>query len=583
MTILDVEAPVVGATESVPRRRPAAMRGPFEIAATILSILLALLACYPLGRVLARLFLNDGRIDFSPVVDAFTGDGIGRVLVNTIIMVAASSVLAVIIATVLAWLLEHTDARMGRFAAALPMVPFFLPPVAGAVGWILAFSERSGLVNYFLRFLLRKVGIHLTEGPFNVYTWPGLVLVMSLYAVPYAFLVIAAALRNVDPSLDEAARVAGSSPLRTLRTVTLPGLRPALGGATLLCVWFTMSLYSVPVTIGPEADIEVISVRIVRLLREEFPPAIDQAVGLSLFVLATVGTVWYLQRKVLQSGHFMTVGGKGHRRPPLRLGRWKWPARLLVIGYGLVALVLPLCSLLLVAFRGYWTPKIRWSDLSLDAFRRLADDEKSFGALGSSLKLAFLVGIVGIVCAAVVAHHVHRARSRSSRILDGLIKLPAVLSSIVLGVGFILAFGGPPFRLGGTLLILMLGYLVLYLPQASVAADSATAQVGRELTEASRIAGAGGTRTFVRVNLPIMLPGLAAGWAMLFVRITGDLTLSALLSGPTNLVIGVRILEIFQTGSYADLAALSVLLTAVTGTVVIVAMVLARGRRWNRQ
>jgi iron(III) transport system permease protein len=177
---------------------------------------------------------------------------------------------------------------------------------------------------------------------------------------------------------------------------------------------------------------------------------------------------------------------------------------------------------------------------------------------------------------------VTRSSRRSARVLDAGIKLPASVSNIVLAVGVLLAFAGPPFNLRGTQLILLVGYLVLYLPHGSVAADTAAGQVGPELTEASQVAGASAGRTFARIQIPLMVPGLAAGWALLFVRMTGDLTASALLAGTRNPVVGARILDVYQNGSYAEVAALSTVLVAVTGTVVALTLVWSRRRsRWG--
>src|SRR6185436_3149171 len=156
----------------------------------------------------------------------------------------------------------------------------------------------------------------------------------------------------------------------------------------------------------------------------------------------------------------------------------------------------------------------------------------------------------------------------------------ATLSHIVIAVGFVLALGGRPFNLGGTVVILMLAYLALYFPQTSVATDNAVAQVGRELPEASRVGGAGEGRTFRRIYLPLMASGVAAGWALLFVRCVGDLTASSILAGPRNPVIGWKILQVYTDGSYSEMAALSVVLTLISGLVVVTVMELIsrRGR-----
>ena len=534
----------------------------FKVISIIVALALAVLAIYPLSRVLLRLFIVDGRLDLSAFREAFTQDDLFELLFNTVVVVAGSAILALVVGSVLAWLNERTDARMGIATDSLPLIPFLLPPIAGAVGWALLLSERAGLLNELIRNMLRPFGIDMTEGPLNIYSWWGLIFVYTIYQIPYAFLLVSAGLRNVDPALEEQSRVSGASLFRTMRKVTIPAVRPSLGAAVLLMIWFGFALFSVPVIIGTGAGIDVLSVRIVRLLSFTYPPQTAVAVGLSSIVILVVGTAWVLQMRTLRKGHHATIGGKGHRATRIRLGAWKWPARGLLFGYVLVASVLPMVALAIVALNGFWTPNIDWAGLDLDSFRQvLFEDEVTQRALSNSIKLALVGATIGIVAAAILALLLKRATNPAVKVLDGAVKLPAAISSIVIAVGFLLAFSGPPFNLNGSLLILLLAYLVLYMPQGSVAADAAASQVGGELPEASQISGASAGRTFWRINFPLMLPGLAAGWSLLFVRMAGDLTASAMLAGTANPVAGFRILEIYQGASYAALAALSIVLT----------------------
>ena len=240
-------------------------------------------------------------------------------------------------------------------------------------------------------------------------------------------------------------------------------------------------------------------------------------------------------------------------------------------------------GLLLVALNGFWTPNIRWTALTLDSFRHiLIDDQITRTALRNSLMLGLFGASIGIIAAATLALFVQRSGKGAATLIDVTIKLPAAISTIVLAVGFLLAFSGPPFNLNGTFLILLLAYLALYMPQASVVADAAAAQVGRELSEASQISGASGGRTFWRISLPLMAAGLAAGWALLFVRMIGDLTASVILAGTNNPVVGFRILEVFETASYASLAALSSVLTLVSMIVIVGLLLFTRRRESNR-
>jgi iron(III) transport system permease protein len=551
---------------------------PFKAISLIVIVIFAFLAVYPLLRVLIRLVYSDGRFDLSPLRLIFDQPDTGLLLFNTVAVVGTSAVISLIIGSILAWLNERTDARMGVVTDVLPMVPFLIPPVAGAIGWVLLLSDRAGLLNALFRWILSFFGIHLTVGPFNVYTWTGLIFVFVLYSIPYVFMMVSAGLSNIDSAIEEQSRICGSSLMRTMRLVTLPAVRPSLGASVLLLVWFGFALFSVPSIIGRGANIELLSVRLVNLLTFTYPPQMTKAIALGMIVVLAVGSAWYLQTRILRSGRHSTVGGKGLKITRIELGKWRWLGRSVILSYIFVASILPLVGLLLVALNGFWTPNIRWMNLNFNSFREiLFEDQITFKALRNSISLGVVGATIGMFAAAILALHVQRSGKGMARFIDATIKLPATISTIVLAVGFILAFSGYPFYLNGSYLILLLAYLALYMPQGSVVADAAVAQVGKELVEASRICGAGSGSTFRKVSLPLMLAGLSAGWALLFVRMLGDLTASAILAGTSNPVVGFRILEVYEGASFATLAALSTVLTVIS--VIVVALLLLLKRR----
>lgn len=575
------DAAVVPGTRLRDRVRPSG--GWFGLVSVVVAVSLAALGIVPLLRVLVRLFWVDGSLTLAPVREALAVPDVGTVLGHTLIAVGASSVLAFVIGASFAWLNERTDARMGIVTDALPLLPFLLPPVAGAVGWVILLSPRAGLVNAWLRDLLGIFGYSATSGPFDIHSWYGLVGVYAIYQVPFVFLMVSAGLKNMDASLEEQSRISGAGLVRTLRRVTLPALAPSLGAAVLLTLWLGFGIFSLPAIIGSPAGIEVLSVRIVNLLRFTFPPQTGAAVGLSGFVVLFVGLAYVLQRRILRNSRHATIGGKGTKVRRIELGRWRWPLRAVMAGYVLIATVLPVVALVLVSLNGFWTPNIDWGSLDFDALRTTVfEDRITRRAIVNSLTLGVVGGFIGIVAAAVVALWVARRGTRFTRVVDGAVKFPAAISNLVVAVGVLLVFAAPPFRLSGTVTILLLGYLALYMPQGSVAADAAVSQVGKELPEASAISGAGPGRTFRKIYLPLMTPGLVAGWTLLFIRMAGDLTASAILAGTNNPVVGFRILESFQGGSYALLAALSTVLVTITAAVLVVVLVYTRRRaRWG--
>jgi iron(III) transport system permease protein len=563
---------------SVTRRRR--RLSPFVLVSIIVAAAMGALGVVPLVAV-AISAISEGQ----EVLTALAGEDVVGLVRNTLIVVSVSTVFALAIGAALAWVNERTDAGMGIITEAMPLIPFMLPPIAGSIGWVLLLSPTAGFFNGILRWFFGLFGANLEQGPLNIYSWGGLILVYTIYAVPYSFIMCTTGLRSMDPSLEEQSRVSGSSLIRTLRKVTLPAMMPSLLGATMLILMSSFGLFSIPSVIGRGADIPILSTRIVNLLSFTYPAQTGAAIGLSLILVAFVAVFWWVQTATLKKGRFATIGGKGQRATRIRLGKGRPWVRAAVLLYIFFTTVAPILALLVVSLNGFWTLNIDWSGLSLDAFfSALLDDRATRRALGNSLTFGIVGSIIGIAAVALASLWIVRSRSRLARFFDGTIKFPAMLSHLIIAVGFVLAFAGPPFRLGGTAIIMVGAYLALYIPQASVSADTSVAQVGKELPEASRVAGAGESRTIRKIYLPLMTPALILGWAMLFVRMLGDLTASSILAGTRNNVIGFRILEIYQNGSYAELAAVSTFLTALSAVIVIGVLVVSRRlARWNNR
>lgn len=582
MKISELGSPA--ATTGIPARLSRKIRkiSLFQTVSLLVAVVLGAIAVYPLMASTVGLFVTPTGFTIAPLLEAFAIPDVGGLILNTVIVVIGSSAIAMVIGSVMAWLNERTDARIGTLTDSLPLIPFLLPPIAGAIGWVLLLSPQAGYLNVILRSVAGLFGVHLSNGPLNIYSWYGLIFVYVLYQVPYAFMLVSAGLRNADPNLDEQSRVSGAGLLRTLWRVTLPAARQSLSGAWLLMMLVGFSLYSIPLIIGTGAKIDVLSVRIIDLMTINYPPQTGAAVGLSFILVIFVGATWLWQVRVLKSDRYGTLSGKGQRVRPIKLRRWRWLGRFVLLGYGVAAIVLPVLALAIVSLNGYWTANIRWSSLGFESvMRSVFGDSLTLLSLQNSLWIGVVGATVGMVAAAMIAVFVRRRSFRTARaVIDGAVKLPSVFPHLVLAVGFILAFSGPPFNLAGTTVILLMVYVSMYMPQGSVTADAAVSQVGHELSEASSVFGARDGKTFRKIYMPLILPGLVAGWAFLFARMVGDLTATALLAGPTNTVVGFRILQIFTNGSFSDLASLAIVLTLLSSAVVIGALMI--GRRMGR-
>ncbi|MBL0419852.1 iron ABC transporter permease [Ramlibacter sp. AW1] len=497
---------------------------------------------------------------------------------NTAILAVATTAISVPLGTFFAWLIERTDAHWGALSRLLPVVPLLLPPVAMAIGWLFLADPRAGFLAKPLVAGFAAIGIELDPSSLAIQSWPGLVFLYVLWAVPHVYVVAAAAFGNIDPSLEEAARMCGKGRLRCFWEVAVPSIRHAVGASVLLCVISSIGLYSIAALMGTAARIDVLSVHIYRLLNFAYPPRIGQAVVIGLLLMLFIGSLWLLQRKLASRAGAATVGGMGVRPNRVALGGWRWPARLLIVGYVVLTSVLPLLALFIVALQPFWRPVIDPGMLSLANFREMAEASMPRMAIANSTLLALATSTGVVMVAGILAILASGLGGALEKAMGVATKLPSAVPHIVFAVGVLIAFGFAPLHLQGGWLILLLAYLAVYLPTATITAESAVRQVGSQLVEASRVFGASPARTFWRVQLPLILPGLAAGWASIFALVLGELNAAAILSGPRNPTIGYMILTLFDNGTYSQLAAIGSLIGVVSAITVSFVLLLGRPR-----
>ncbi|HYZ64203.1 MAG TPA: ABC transporter permease subunit, partial [Acetobacteraceae bacterium] len=379
------------------RRRP----GGFALFAALTSAAITVLILYPLVQAILSVFFPAGRFDPGPMLAALSEPDLVVLLRNTVLLVLGSTAVAVAVGSVFAWLTERTDLGMTWLTRVLPIVPLLVPPIAGAIGWVLLAAPKSGFLNVWLRSLLTAAGLDLTSGPLNVFSWPGLIFVYVLYLVPEAYLVVSAGLRNIDPALEEAARMSGSSPSRTLVRVTLPSVKPAIAAGAMLSLLTGFALFSVPIIIGPQAGVPVLSVRVVELMTASFPPKTGAALTLGLFVLIVTGIAWWVQSRILRARRHAVIAGRGMRVTGVRLGRWRVPARAVMLAFLLMTSALPFAALVVVSLQPFWTAVLRPASLTLRHYNRLFAADFSRNALLNSVLLGIIGATIGVLLGAV--------------------------------------------------------------------------------------------------------------------------------------------------------------------------------------
>jgi iron(III) transport system permease protein len=488
-------------------------------------------------------------------------------ILNTIVIAAGTSALAVLAGTFLAWAVVRTDMPGRRLVELAAVIPFISTPLVGALAWILLASPQTGLINQAWRFFGGG-------GPLlNAYSLPAIIFVQALYETPVVFLLVSGALRSMNQALEEASLSAGAGVFRTTLRVTLPLALPAILAGALLVFILAAEQFAVPAVLGTPAKIRVLTTSIWEA-QSVYPPRDGLAAALSVTLLAiALGGLW-LHKRLLGLRSYTTVGGKG--TPPRRigLGRWRGAVLALCLVYLVFAVLLPIATIFVSSIRTIWTADFRWEQFTLANYHQvLFDYPAAQRAIVNSLFIASVGATVTIVLCAFIAVLTQRVRLPGSKLLDALTMIPMGFPGIVLAVGLLHAWITPPFVLYGTIWILFVAYMTRYLPVGVRSVSATLKQIHPELEESSLAAGASWFQTFHRITLPLLKPGLAAGWALLFVAFTRELSASILLYSPKLEVLSVVIYDMYQEGGFRALSALTMLQ-------IVIAMLVLAGAKW---
>lgn len=496
-------------------------------------------------------------------------------LLNSFLFAGGSMMVAFIFGGVIAFLVERTNAPMRNLAYGIMFIPLILPSMLKAIGWILLLSPNNGLLNKIW------FSFGFKEPFFNVYSIPGMFWVEGLSMAPLTFLMLGAALRGMDPSLEEAAFTSGAGKLLTLRRVTLKLMIPAIAGIWLLQFIRGLEAFEVPYILGSAAGIHVFSTSIYFSVKDVSPPDYGSAFVLSLVLVALglIGVTIY-HRVMAKSERYATITGKGFRPRLISLGRWRWLAGGFILFFLFASTVLPFLVLLWASLLPYYqTPSMEvLSLLSLESYRDLFSRDSFYLAIKNTVILATTVSVGGILLATIVSWIVIRLRPKGSKVLDTLAFLPYTIPGIAMAFGFMVVFLAFPNPIYGTLWILVLGYLTSFLPIATRFTHAGVAQVRAELEEAATTSGAGFLTVMWRIIIPLILPSLIAGGLYLFILSVKVMSMAAILWEPDSVVLAIYVLQLWGEGSLTLVGAYSVVMIITLTLLAMVARLFAQRR-----
>ena len=556
-----------------PRVWSGAGRGRNQLLPVVLAALLFVLTVVPVITIVVASFRPDGL----PLSHGWTVAHYLKVwsaghsywlLINTLVFAAGSTVFGIALAGALAWLIERTDLPGADLFRAGILMPMATPPLLLAIGWVLLMSPQIGFIPALLKPLFGE-GIKA----FSIYNLAGMSFVQGLAYVPTSFLILAPAMRNMDPSFEEAAQMSGAGPGATLRRVSLPFLVPPLLSVATLLMIVGMLTFDVPAVIGQRGNVMVMSSEIFNLMNPANGlPAYGQIAALnsSLFVLLAIGLFVYY-RATQESERFATISGKGYRATRFRLGRWRGVAAGFVAFYFALAVVLPFLALLWTACVPYFAG-FQWQlidKLTLKAFGALLAEPRILDGALNSAAIALTAAVLTTLLALFVAWTIVRSRVRWVRLLDIMSMIPISVPFLMMGVALVFIFFGlRTVPIYGTIWIIALGHLIVFLPLAARMMQAGVLQIHRELEEAAAVAGASLLQNMRRVVVPLLKPTIVALLIWLVVHSLREFSVAIMLVSRDNEVLSTILYSLWDQGQAGRAAAIAVLLMLILGALV---------------
>ncbi|MCC2652127.1 MAG: potH 2 [Microvirga sp.] len=546
-------------------------------------VALAFLVLYPIAMLLVGALTNANPIvegirvgDLSPAnfIAVLANPNVHAALINSLVVCGAGTAVAVVIGLTFSWIVVRTDTPCKTLIAATSILPLFVPPLVAAVAWSILGSPRTGLLNTIF------AGFGL-DWRVNVYSMAGLIIVFGMYYAPYVYMFTSAALRNMDPALEEAAEVSGANPTRTLLTVTFPLILPAIVSGMLLSFIVMLGIYGIPAVLGTPANIPVLTTYIFKLTAWS-PPLYSTAAAVAIILMVVTGVLVWLQQRVLSGRSYTTVAGRAFRPAQLKLGPWRYLTLALAVIYLLIVVVLPTLALVIASFRKFMFIRDIAALFDLRAYGsvhydRLFANPLVLRSVINTIEVGLITAVLGGVFAFAIGYTVTRTQAPARKSIDVISTLPVAIPGLVIGVAYLWAWIGLPGGLYGTIWILALAFIARFMPDTIKALSSSLMQIHRELEEASWICGRGLVGTIRAIVLPLARPGVVAAMALLFILAIRELGSSLFLYTSETMVMAVLLLDYYEGGNLGITAAFSLIQTMLLAVAIAIAHLLSRG------
>jgi iron(III) transport system permease protein len=525
-------------------------------------LVVAYLALMPLGFLLwqsfftPQTFAQAAVFTFDNYITAYTSVETLKLFFNSVTFAIGTSLFAFVVGTALAWMNERTNTPLKSLFFALSIIPLIIPGILFTVAWILLASSKIGIVNLMLQHWFNTDYVFV-----NIYSMWGMIWVDGLHYSSMAFLIMTAAFRSMDPSLEESAMMSGASVPQIAWHITLKLTWPAIFATILILFVRSIESFEVPALLGLPVGIQVFTSSIYEAIHQ-YPSQIGLAssYAVTLLLITTVGI--YFQSKLSSQGSkYSTVTGKGFRPRAMDLGKWKYVTASIFVLYFSLIVILPFLVLVWSSLQKFYSvPSMQaLHNLSFDAYVFIWNYPTLISAVGNSLWLAVGTATVVMLLTSVICWIVVKTKLPGRWLLDNLASLPMVFPGLVLGLAIMIFYLNVNIGVYGTMWIMFIAYVTRFMPYGLRYNTTSMLQIHKELEESAAMSGASWSTTFWRIILPLLKPGMLAGWIYILIVSIRELSTSILLYSPDTEVVSVQIWELWENGQYVELSALGVM------------------------
>ncbi len=481
---------------------------------------------------------------------------------NTLLFCAISIIFSMVFGIGLAIVVARTNIPARGLLTSILLWPIFVSPLVIGFGAILTY----GPTGYITTLVTRITGI---SEPWNIYSLTGLSLISGLSMAPMTILYCLSSARQQDPRLEQAAQVAGASPVRIMRRITLPMMRPALIFSLAMNIVAALEMFAIPLLLGGPSGIQLLTTFIYDKGFEDGRPDYGLVAAAALVLLVLVALLVAAQTFVLRRSHrFLSIGPKGSRMQVMDLGAWKWWVFWATLSYVLLGIVALVFGLFLRSFVMVLSPYINPLDvLTLKNYQDVLFNPSYQRAIWNTVVIAIGGAFVGTVIIGMITFVAQRSSYRLARLLDLTVQLPRAVPGLIvsLGVFYAVIFIPGLSVFGGTLWVLAFAYVIRHLPAGYGIVAPAMLQVTKDFDRAASVAGASWMTIMRRIVAPILKPAFLSCFALLMILFFKEYAAAIFLYRPGNEVISMAMLNAWvpgYTGIVASLAVIQIVLTS---------------------